>query len=88
MCSGNLGNTLNHIVDPGGLFTKDTQEAQTATAPTAPPQASKAASTTAQRNANATAENSQGATPSTLLTGATGVDPNALQLGKNTLLGS
>lgn len=89
MCMSNLGNTLNHVVDPGGLFTKDTQpETPAPAAPVPPPQKSKAPSTTAQRNANATTENAQGATPSTLLTGPAGVDPNALQLGKNTLLGS
>jgi hypothetical protein len=89
MCLSNMGNTLNHVIDPGGLFLKDTQEATPApTAPSAPPQASKSPSTQTFRNANQTAENAQGSAPSTLLTGSAGVNPNALQLGKNTLLGS
>lgn len=89
MCMSNLTGTLTNALDPGHLLLKDQQPSTPApTAPTAPPQASKSPNTQSYRNANQTAENGQGATASTLLTGAGGIDPNALALGKNTLLGS
>ncbi|OZI23741.1 hypothetical protein CAL26_09940 [Bordetella genomosp. 9] len=90
MCGVNLGDTLSNAIDPGHLFTKDSSQPATPapTAPTPPPQKSKAPTAAQFRDANSATENTQGGTPSTLLTGPTGVDPNALQLGKNTLLGS
>lgn len=61
-----------------------------ATSPTAPPSkqaTGKQPSTTAMRGANAAGSGVNAGPASTFLTGASGIDPSQLTLGKNTLLG-
>lgn len=55
--------------------------------PEAPPQAQKAPDAANMRRNNGAAGGINGGVASTFLTGAGGVDPNSLMLGKSTLLG-
>jgi hypothetical protein len=57
-------------------------------APEPPPQAPKAPDQAAARAGAATGGPRGGLAPATMLTGAAGIDATALNLGKNTLLGS
>lgn len=96
MCAGDIlkpvAGILGGVSSAIGLGAAASESKTAAVAPTQIPkatesQAAKAPTAASQRTANSLVENAQGATPSTLLTGADGISADSLNLGKNTLLG-
>lgn len=83
--TGAIGGLLG--MNSGGSQTVVQQAAQDPVAP--PPQAAKSPDTTAiQQQASTPGSGVNSGPASTLLTGSSGVDPNSLNIGKNTLLGA